>query len=218
MRGKVCIIVLFLVILVSIQSHAQSQYVQFTASNLTDAAGTPLQSGTLTLTPITATGAAIAPHLSTGGRAIPAHVVFKVINGAIVPITGSAQLADVSMTNPSGFCYQSILHDNVGGNSWTMDSCLQPAYSATWCSVSNNVTTCNYDNYVPTGTSGALVVAGPAGITWQGAWSNSNTYAIGQAVSYNGSSYVSTISANTSTPGTAGWSLVASAGLGVKSQ
>ena len=54
-----------------------------------------------------------------------------------------------------------------------------------------------------TGTAGAAGAigpvgpAGPQGLTFQGTWSGSTTYALDDAVSFNGSSYISTLSGNT---------------------
>ena len=50
----------------------------------------------------------------------------------------------------------------------------------------------------PTGPSGASGPAGPQGppISFQGVWSIGTTYALGDAVSYNGSSYISLVSGN----------------------
>jgi hypothetical protein len=67
----------------------------------------------------------------------------------------------------------------------------------------------------PAGATGATGPAGPQGLTWQGAWSNSATYNLNDAVGYNGSSYISLVANNANhepdtTP--AAWSLVASAG------
>jgi hypothetical protein len=67
----------------------------------------------------------------------------------------------------------------------------------------------------PQGGTGPTGPTGPQGLTWQGAWNNSATYNLNDAVGYNGSSYISLIANNTSnepdTSATA-WSLVASAG------
>ena len=46
------------------------------------------------------------------------------------------------------------------------------------------------------GEAGATGPAGPAGMTFQGAWSVEGTYAIGDAVSYNGSTYLSLVPSN----------------------
>jgi len=68
----------------------------------------------------------------------------------------------------------------------------------------------------PTGPAGATGPAGTNGtsITWLGPWSKTNTYAVNDVVSYNGSSYIS-LSGNTGqepdiSPGS--WNLVASVG------
>jgi len=67
----------------------------------------------------------------------------------------------------------------------------------------------------PQGATGAAGATGPQGLTWQGAWSNSKAYNLNDAVSYDGSSYISLVASNTgNTPSGApsDWSLVASVG------
>ena len=49
----------------------------------------------------------------------------------------------------------------------------------------------------PQGTKGDTGPTGAQGLTWQGAWSNTTTYALHDAVSFNGSSYVSLGGSNT---------------------
>lgn len=50
----------------------------------------------------------------------------------------------------------------------------------------------------PTGATGATGAIGPQGppVNFQGTWSNVTTYALGDAVSYNGSSYISLVASN----------------------
>jgi hypothetical protein len=60
----------------------------------------------------------------------------------------------------------------------------------------------------PVGPTGPV---GPPGMNWKGAWA-SGTYALNDAVQYQGSSYISTAAGNTQTPPTAPWSLFASKG------
>jgi hypothetical protein len=48
--------------------------------------------------------------------------------------------------------------------------------------------------------------------TWQGTWASGTTYAIGDAVSYLGNSYVSTADGNTATPPSGAWNLFAQGG------
>lgn len=59
----------------------------------------------------------------------------------------------------------------------------------------------------PEGPQGPAGPAGPAGLTWRGAWSNSNSYAINDAVAWGGSTYFATTAKTPSSPpptGTAG--------------
>jgi lysophospholipase L1-like esterase len=197
------------------QSGPVSQYVQFTASKIQDSAGNLMQSGTITFTPQTSSGASIFPTATSGGRIVPSKVQWTIGNGTVTTTFGNLQLVDVSQAFPINFCYVVSIHDNVWGNTYTVDSCMQPSWNAAWCTysaTSTPTTTCNFDNYVSPGAPGVLTVAGPPGINWRGAWSSSNTYALNDGVSFNGSSYISLISGNTSTPGSASWSLLAAQG------
>src|ERR1039457_2512244 len=83
----------------------QSQYAQITSTNITDAAGNKLSSGTITFTPVNNAGTAISPQVTSGGRVVPRPVVFKVIAGVITPSYGTAQLVDVTQASPVNFCY-----------------------------------------------------------------------------------------------------------------
>ncbi len=65
------------------------------------------------------------------------------------------------------------------------------------------------------GAAGPTGATGPQGLTWQGLWNNSAAYNLNDAVSFNGSSYISLIANNANNePDTAPavWSLVASSG------
>jgi hypothetical protein len=137
----------------------QSQYAQITSNKIADAAGNKLSSGTITFTPVNNAGTPIAPQAVSGGRVVPRPVVFKVIAGVITPSYGTAQLVDVTQAYPANFCYTDTIHDNISGNTWSPDSCVQPAYNASWCSVTGGATTCNFDLYAPTSTPGVTVQA-----------------------------------------------------------
>ena len=67
-----------------------------------------------------------------------------------------------------------------------------------------------------TGDTGPQGATGPRGLTWQGAWSGSTTYAKDDAVQYNGSSYVASATASAGlVPGAAPvWQLLAQKGAG----
>src|ERR1019366_825476 len=67
----------------------------------------------------------------------------------------------------------------------------------------------------PQGVAGPTGATGPQGLTWQGVWNNSATYALNDAVSFNGSTYISLVANNTANEpdnAPAAWSLVAIAG------
>lgn len=66
-----------------------------------------------------------------------------------------------------------------------------------------------------TGSTGSAGPTGPAGLTWQGNWNGATTYAVNDAVYYNGSSYRSlTAHQNVSPPSgdTTNWALIAQQG------
>ena len=66
-----------------------------------------------------------------------------------------------------------------------------------------------------TGPSGPAGPSGPQGLTWQGAWDSGTTYALNDAVLYNGSSYVSLQAGNLANPPDLSptfWSLLAHEG------
>ncbi len=66
----------------------------------------------------------------------------------------------------------------------------------------------------PTGATGPQGLTGPAGLTWRGPYDAGNGYATGEAVAYNGASYVSVGPVNTGVvPGSGPqWALLAAAG------
>jgi hypothetical protein len=69
----------------------------------------------------------------------------------------------------------------------------------------------------PIGVTGAAGATGPQGppVSFQGVWSNATTYVLGDAISYNGSSYISLVSGNINhqpDTATAQWSLLAQQG------
>jgi hypothetical protein len=68
----------------------------------------------------------------------------------------------------------------------------------------------------PVGPQGALGPVGPAGLTWQGAWSALSTYAIDDAVGYNGASWfcINPVGPSVTTPDLdpTNWALLAAQG------
>jgi hypothetical protein len=198
---------------------AQSQYALITASSIEDLAGNKLQSGTITFTPVETPGSTLpaSPHLTGGGRGIATPVTFNITNGVISAISGTAQLVDVTQAVPQYFCYADSIHDNNTGDTWTPDSCVQPAYNASWCTVSGGQTTCDFDNYVPTGTPGVAQVVGPTGpagptgptLIPVGTYSSLATYVAGDMVSYSGANYACITACSGVTPvAGANWELV----------
>jgi hypothetical protein len=163
-------LLLALPLLVCSALHAQSQYAAFVANNITDMAGNKLASGTITFRPVLTPTSSLpaSPRLTGGGRAIPLPITFKVVAGVASATYGTMQLLDVTQANPANFCYASTIHDNNSGATWNPDPCLQPAYNASWCTVTAGVTSCDYGQYLPSGTPGALVSSGPPGAAGAG--------------------------------------------------
>jgi hypothetical protein len=64
----------------------------------------------------------------------------------------------------------------------------------------------------PTGPQGPQGVTGPIGMNWRSAWSSSLSYAINDAVSSGGSSYICIVANTNSQPPSANWSLLAQQG------
>jgi hypothetical protein len=64
------------------------------------------------------------------------------------------------------------------------------------------------------GADGPAGPQGEPGLAWQGAWSDATQYEVGDAVEYNGSSYVAVANSLNDAPPSASWSLLASAGTG----
>ena len=67
----------------------------------------------------------------------------------------------------------------------------------------------------PQGVPGPNGATGPQGLAWQGPWNNSATYNLNDAVSFNGTSYISLIANNTNNEPDnipAAWSILASVG------
>jgi hypothetical protein len=63
------------------------------------------------------------------------------------------------------------------------------------------------------GVQGVQGIQGPKGMQWQGAWSSATSYAIDDAVQYNGSSYVAVAANTNQTPDvSASWNLLSSKG------
>jgi hypothetical protein len=65
----------------------------------------------------------------------------------------------------------------------------------------------------PPGAIGAAGPAGPVGMVWKGAWVSTQSYAVNNAVSYNGASYIAIAASTNMVPtNTTAWNIVAAAG------
>lgn len=71
----------------------------------------------------------------------------------------------------------------------------------------------NFADLVPVNNSiVSYPIPGPAGLTWQGAWAAGTAYAVRDAVSHAGSSYVAIAASTGSTPPSASWQILAAGG------
>jgi len=143
----------------SIGLHAQTGWVTVTASNLTDATGAKIASGAATFCPVNTNGARLAFRVNGNGQAMSSCVATSVTNGAL-----SLTLADTNLTSPQNVCYSLTIKDSSSGSLLLGGygsgyTCLQPAYSNTWCVAG----ACNLDNFAPTGQALVIQQTGPTG-------------------------------------------------------
>lgn len=182
---------------------AQSvSYTPVVASAVADAGGNKLASGYITFTPVDNSGNPLSAR-GVISRAVKCFVVAGAITTQ--PGGGTCQVADALASNPN-LCYKVSLWDSVQKSPIPTpgQSCAQPTGSSPW----------SYDSYVPNETPATLVQSGPAGVNWRGTWSGSASYNLNDGVTYGGSSYVSLVGGNTSTPPGSSWELLAQAGTG----
>jgi hypothetical protein len=100
---------------------APAGYTTIMATNVVDAGGNPLVSGTATFQVMDATGHQMSVQLGGYGQVHTEKVSVPVINGAF-----TAQVVDVSQTSPSYPCVALTIVDNNTGTSVLSYNCLQP--------------------------------------------------------------------------------------------
>jgi len=161
MRIRLLILLLFLACTAG-WAHAAT----VTANDIRDQFGHLLASGQLCFTPVKqGTGLPMAVLETGHGQRTNVQGCTPITNGAITPW----MVVDTSLTNPGPNCYRAEIDDIdgtaiLGSHSPTAQTgyqCVQ--MSSTWCSTVSGVYTCNFDNYIPTGVTGALIEAGPTG-------------------------------------------------------
>ena len=116
---------------------------------------TPLGIGKVIMQPTDLNGNPLSINRgSSQGLALPKPVICHVSAGAITTNVGGGTCTslDVSVTNPSYFCYKTTFFDTVSGWSAPTLPCVQPTGS-TW----------SFDTYVPPAGPTALQVAGLPG-------------------------------------------------------
>jgi hypothetical protein len=205
--------------------------VTVTGSHLKDSSGNLISNATISWAPVDAN---LHPLAFRAGGANAGQVVTTPVTAQVTSGVFTIQAQDTSLTSPVNVCYLVAVTDNVSGDSLLNQgyTCVQPGSgtnAASWCATSGGTTTCNFDNYVPStpgltptetgpaganGTNGTNGATGPPA-TFLGAWASGTTYALGNAVSYNGSSYVSLIASNVGhepDTATADWGVLAAQG------
>lgn len=117
-----------------------------TAANIHGGSNALLPAGNLTFTATDNTGAPIGYQAGGGGQMVTNPTSCAVANGAIV---GQCLLANVSVSNPSNFCYSATITDAnnklILGGPTSGYQCVQPQTSNVWCAAGN----CDFDQYVP---------------------------------------------------------------------
>lgn len=91
------------------------------ATNVVDASGQPLASGTATFQVVDAAARPMSVQITGGGQVMTAPVTVPVTGGAF-----SAQVVDVSHTAPSFPCVVMTITNNVDGTVVWQNNCLQP--------------------------------------------------------------------------------------------
>lgn len=138
--------------LMPLPAFAQTGMVTVSASNLVDSTGTAITNATISFVPENNLGQPISYRIDGKGQAVSSAVTAQVTTGAF-----TISLADTSLTEPVNVCYSVTVIANTSGDSLLGAgySCVQPAYANSWCTAG----ACDFDNYTPSGTAGALVVA-----------------------------------------------------------
>jgi len=147
---------------------ASAQTVNLTASNIKTLAGATF-TGKLCMVPANNTGAVVSFQYGGGGLGVTQQVCWPVTAGAL---QSAVTVPDTYQTIPQNLClYTQLIDPTQPLQRRVVGSlpCLQPASSGqSWCSGSGSSTVCDLDNYIPASTPLTLVVAGPAGPTFNG--------------------------------------------------
>jgi hypothetical protein len=176
-----------------------------TSTSIPNAIGGQLIKGEACVQPTDDAGAPISYKAPGGGQAQHGRVCkIPVANGVL-----SFQLPNVKLTNRTDVRFKLTVTDSTTGQT-VLDKgyeALQPSPTAYWCSGS----TCNLDNFIPSGPPGTMVTVGPQGspgvsITWLGTFA-----AAPSAPGLNNAYYDSTQKKSLIWTGTA-WALIAQDG------
>jgi hypothetical protein len=147
---------LSLILLILCPSLWAQNFVTVTAANI----GTPLlPSGTITFQAVGTKGQPISYQVGGGGQQILAPTVCPITNGAI---TGLCSVANVLLTQPQNFCFNTVVKSSNGqvilGGQRSGYQCVQPQPNAApWCVAA----VCNFDLYPPNLPSTVLIISMP---------------------------------------------------------
>ncbi len=134
---------------------AHAQKIPISGGNVQDLNGNSLASGQICFAPVNNNGSPIGFHMGGGGWVPPVQRCTPVTAGAF-----STTIADTANTYPINVCFYTTVQIQGVGNatsSYVVSPCLQPSETITssnssWCTTGG----CNLDNYLPSGTPGAV--------------------------------------------------------------
>lgn len=146
----------------AVSASAQMQSV-YMIGTIIDSTGSPVQSGTLTFTPVDNNGNPISYRAGLVGESGGfGQVITQPVTATIVAGQFSLTIADTNYTQPQNVCFAVTAIDNVTGDSLLDSSsykCLQPSSNFAvggggygWCYAQthgSSATTCDLNNYSP---------------------------------------------------------------------
>src|SRR5271155_5276310 len=123
-----------LLLLLSLPAFAQANWINVTAANIHGGSNTLLPAGNITFTATDNTGAPISYQAGGGGQVVSYPTTCSIVNGTIAL---QCLVANVSVSNPSNFCYSVAITNSsnqlvLGGPS-SGYTCVQPQTSNSWC-------------------------------------------------------------------------------------
>lgn len=153
---------LLLFLLLSSCCWAQT-WLDVTATHIYGGGNALLPAGNITFTATDSQGNPISFQPGGGGQMVTFPVTCPITAGAI---SGPQCLvANVSVSNPSNFCYSAVITDSLNhlvlGGAASGYTCVQPQTTNTWCSGGF----CNFDAYVPNLPAAITALMPPPGLS-----------------------------------------------------